>query len=596
MSTILQRFKVYAVLGAIALGVVTAHTILVSPPGEDALATFPECSDSIDNDVDGLFDFPEDPDCDSMHDDTEGEEGREVFVGLSDGVAEIYQGESPVYTVSLRTDKTVPQMMDVRFYLPHYSTFLSASESGKIEGAYVRWRNVVVDPYSVKELYVTLDLHKDARVGEILFAEASALGVRAADTTLIIKKNQEGLPALEISVNDGKVFAEPGEILNYEIIVDNHFGPDRTFDLNTNLPPQLVFLGATGGEGFKQDQRSLVWNDEFVAAGEKVVFNVDAEITRDAPEFTSMHTKVAAGVAIGSDATTVLYEKIPPRALSVRVSDGYTTATVGQELRYEIVIKNNQSKLLTGIDVTNNLPTYMEFVSATEGGYWSGKDVHWAGLTVSPFGSRTLYVTHRVRSDAPLGARLNNIVSVMGQKAVDISEVSTVSIGIGTTEQVGKMMLRKVADRQEVRPGDTVVFTIILKNNQKNEIRNVRVEDRMNGSYASVIDGQAGQMIGDRLVWEIPVLSPQEMWEVRYTVRISDTTPHGTIITNVVTATGEGMETISLTERIFAGRIGVMSKLPPAGAPLDILFATILAIAGAIPTYFMRRKGILPLG
>ena len=596
MLQLSQRTKVYTVLAASTLGILLSHTMIVGAPGEAAHASAPECSDGIDNDVDGLYDFPQDTDCDSMHDATEGEQGDNVYVAVSDGLSEVFQGESPVYTISLRSDNDEPKLMDVRFYLPSYATMLSASEGGLLEGAAVRWRNVAVDPNHIKELFVTVEIDRNARVGALLYAEATAMGAKASDTTLVIEHTANAVPPLAISVNDGKIFAEPEEQLRYQIVVDNSIGPDRTYTMRTTLPPHLRFLGATGGEGFTQEQRQLIWDDEFIPAGATTSFTVDTVIERDAPEFTTLHTKVSAGTAIGDDATTVLYKKMPPRALSISINDGYKAATAGQKLTYQIVLTNNQSKLLTEVEVTDKLPIYTEFVDATEGGYWTGSDVHWKGLTVSPFGTRTLSVTLRVRSDAPLGALLQNTVNALGNQAVDLTEVSDVAVGNTTASaNTQNPMLRKVADRTEVRPGDTVQFTIYLRNTLNHDLRDVRIEDRMQSIYATVVDGQSGQMQGDRLVWELPVLEPGKEWFVTYTVRISPATPHGTVITNVVTASGEGMETISLSERLMTGRIGVVTDLPPAGAALDVLLGGLVALFSAGATLLMRRRGLVAL-
>ncbi|MFH1670364.1 MAG: hypothetical protein ABIA92_02125 [Patescibacteria group bacterium] len=592
MSRFSQRVKIVALLGFIALILAVAHTLVKGVPADEALAVFPECSDGYDNDVDGQVDYPEDTDCDSPVDQREGEVGKNLFISLSDGLNEVENGESSTYTIALRTNEGDPQLVDVRFFLPELVSFMTASESGRKEGAAIVWKDVYVQPGYVKNLYVTVQVNQDANDGTILYAEASADGERASDTTQV-RKEALGIAPLEIFVDDGRIYAEPEEELHYRIVVKNDFGPDRDFTLYSHIPPFLRFLDATGG--YRRDNRSVEWHDQFIAHGETVIYDLFGVIERDAPEFSNVRLRVSSNASLGTDTTTVLYEQIPPAALELSIDDGYSSAANGQELTYNIRIRNNEGKLLTGVDVKNGMPIYTEFVSATEGGYWTGKEVYWKDLTVSPFGTRTLQITLRVRSDAPLGTQLRHSVRSVGREAVDVTEVSTNTSGRNNTAQAqnSQRMLRKVADRTEVRPGDTVSYTIYVQNTLEHPVLNVHVEDRMDPSFSTVLNAEHGQMQGDKIIWDIPSLQPGQKWQVTYTVRVNSDVPHGTQLANVVTVNGEGMESVSLTQRTYTTRIGVVTELPKSGAPLDVLFASFMALFSGFPTMWIRRRSLM---
>jgi uncharacterized repeat protein (TIGR01451 family) len=558
-------------------------------PSETALADYPECSDGFDNDMDGDVDYPDDADCRTPQDESEGERGRFLYVSVSDGADEVVAGGSLHYTVALRNDSDEMQLVNVKFYIPQYANLLSASEGGRTEGAYVSWKDVAVFPDYVKNLYVSIEVSPYAKDGALLVAEVISDDAKASDTTIIVEKEEMAPPPLFISVNDGRVFTEPNEELRYQITVDNTNGPDRDFALRTYLPPFLTLLSASGL--YKQEQREVVWNDEFIAAGERVVYELNAVVERDAPEFTILRLRVSSAAALGTDTTTVLYEKIPPTAAELSVNDGHETAVNGEELTYAILLHNNEEKLLTGITMKDAIPTYTEFVSATEGGRWTGNDVLWEGLTVSPFGKRLLNVTVRVRSDAPLGALLKNSVQAAGRVAVDVTEVSTTSQGNDTVQPKNTTaLLRKVADRNEVRPGDVVQYTIYLRNTLDHVITDISVDDRMDPTFATVLNAQQGELAGDTITWYVGTLNPGEEWSVQYNVRIDPNTPHGTQIANVVSVSGTGIESLSLTELVRTSSIGVMTKMPPSGAPLDVLCAGVIALLSALMTGIVRRK------
>ncbi|MCF7844821.1 MAG: DUF11 domain-containing protein [Kiritimatiellales bacterium] len=592
MSRFSQRVKIVTTLGAVAIVVAVAHTLVKGVPAEQALAiSAPECSDGLDNDVDGQIDYPEDTDCDFPGDAREGKVGTDLFISVSDGIDSVENGETITYTVSLRTENANPKLVDVRFFIPELTSFINASESGRKDGVAVIWRDVQIQPKYVKNLSVTIRINQDTADGTILYAEASANGERASDTTQV-QEEEMGIAPLEIFVDDGRVYAEPGEELHYRIVVKNHFGPDRDFDLYTHIPPFLSFADASGE--YKRDNRSVEWHDQYIGNGETIVYDIIGIIERDAPEFANLRLRVSSDAALGTDTTTVLYEQIPPAALSLSIDDGQTTAKNGQELTYIIHIRNNQGKLLTGVDAKTGWPTYTEFVSASEGGYWTGKEVHWKDLTVAPFGSRTLQVTLRVRSDAPLGAQLRHTVRSVGQEAVDVTEVSTSSSGHSNVQaNNAPRLLRKVADRTEVRPGDTVNYTIYVQNTLENPVLNVHIEDRMDPRYSTVINAESGQMQGEKIVWDIPSLQPGETWQVTYSVRVNSNVPHGTELANVVTINGDGMESVSLTHRTYTTRIGVVTHLPKSGAPLDVIFAGIMALFSGFPTMWIRRRSFV---
>jgi uncharacterized repeat protein (TIGR01451 family) len=169
-------------------------------------------------------------------------------------------------------------------------------------------------------------------------------------------------------------------------------------------------------------------------------------------------------------------------------------------------------------------------------------------------------------------------------------DITTVVAGTAKKPQRASALLRKIADRSEVRPGDTVSYTVSLTNSTDHPFRNVRVEDRLDSRYMTILGAERGQMQGDRLVWLIPELNPGQNWTVRYSVEISRNAPNGSYIDNVVSASGEGLETVSLSERVFTGKLGVVHKLPPTGAAYDQLFLLVSALLGVGQTFLLKRK------
>ena len=69
--------------------------------------------------------------------------------------------------------------------------------------------------------------------------------------------------------------------------------------------------------------------------------------------------------------------------------------------------------------------------------------------------------------------------------------------------------------------------------------------------------------------------------------------PHGMELINAISATGEGMENIALTERVYTSRLGVVSKLPKSGAALDWLFLILTGMFGIGQSALQMKRKLL---
>lgn len=512
---------------------------------------------------------------------------RPLYLTLSDGVETVQAGESLTYTVSLRTDALSAFTTDVTMTLPPFTNLLEVSDGGQRVGQdTVVWYNVSVSPTVTRQLYVSISVDPYAEDGATMTAQVlTSEGEKAADVTHIAAGAVTPLSrTIRLHVSDDKDFAKPEEELRYMIAVENISTMDRSFTLRATLPPAVSFLAATGQ--YSSDDRVIQWMDQVVPAGAVVPFEVMVVVQREAADFTNIVFKASVDGRSASDLTVVQRDEVL-KAFQVSLTDGQSEAAPASELMYEIHIRNNDDVLATGVDVNAALPMYTEFVDASNGGVWTGNNVRWSNVTVSPRGERVLSFVAHVRTDAPMGAELRATAEAMGQVGVDLTMVAPVVVRKGDR---GPEMLRKFADKTEVKPGDTVTYTIELRNTTDHAFRNVRVEDRFDGRFMSVLGAERGQMQGDALVWLIPELAAGQSWRVRYSVEISPRAPHGTFLDNVVTVSGEGLETTSLNERVFTGKLGIVRKLPPTGAAFDALFLLFAGIAGVGQTVITRRR------
>ena len=584
-----SRIRMLGILSLSALLVTMLHSSVVQLPTETVSAAFAECADGIDNNNDGLIDYPQDPKCSSLQDDTEGNVGKGIFLSLSDGLATVTPNGHMTYTIGLRTERNDPMITDVYFQMPHQTNLISASDGGYKSNEMITWKNVSINPGALRSLYVNINVSPDAEEGYLLVAEVRADGELSTDTTrieedddYIIKQEKP----MNVSITDGKVYAQPDEVLNYTVSVRNPTNKERTVDVRLQIPTDTAVEYASGDDS--RTNSAITWNNQLIGPKAVREYNVAVRIAKNASEFYMIRTRATVGVAFATDTTTV-HTGLAPQSIQASITDGLEEIVQGALVTYDIAVVNASNQLATEIDVNNALPSYMEFVDASEGGYWTGKNVRWEGITVSPHGNRTLRVTGRVRSDAPLGERLKSTISVSNFQAVDYTTVGSAVAGAGL-QKSKSVLISKVSDRNEVQPGDTVTYTVRLQNITGKTLHNISVEDRMNSPYIRVTNAQSGVLDGNGILWTIPELAPGQEWTVQYQAQIDYRAPHGVNIPNIVTVSGEGMETVSLAQRIYTSHIEVISNLPPTGAAFDALFLMFTGLLGAGQTLAQRRK------
>lgn len=594
MHTARERIRTVGVLCIIIAGIAIIHVLAASNAGTPAQAEsiLFECSDNIDNDNDGYIDYPADPNCDALDDQFEGPMSSGIKLTLSDGKETVEPGGDLSYIIHLSTKLAEPQIVDVRFVLPEHATVISSSDHGFLNGVTILWPQVTVFPENPRTLSVNLQINPSANEGEKLYAKVEAFGEQATDVTTVAKDSVPAANWTTISITNGKSVAAPNDILTYRIVVTNRETIDRDITIRAEAPAEFIMHEVTGDHN--KNGRRITWDSLEFGPKETREFFVTGHVEHDTADYYPLRFTVSTGKYLDRDTTTIRRGgKEAIDALIVGVNDGQQVATNGQILEYEVSLKNPTNTLVTNLEVSAGLPNYTEFVDSLEGGEWTGGNVLWKGLTVSPFGSRVLHFAVRVRSDAPLGTGIRAGVIAMGQEAYDVTEVGISRVGTAknTARSESNATLQMVADTQEVRPGGTVGFTITLKNTTDHPMRNITIQDKFDPNSLKIISSNKQESISGGIAsWKIAELQPGKTWSVYYRMEVNPKVSHGIQLTNVVSARGEGLEELSLTDRIQTMQIGVLTKLPKSGASLDWLFLMFTSLFGAGQVAAMQLK------
>ncbi|MDO7882569.1 DUF11 domain-containing protein [Antiquaquibacter soli] len=182
--------------------------------------------------------------------------------------------------------------------------------------------------------------------------------------------------------------------------------------------------------------------------------------------------------------------------LAVTKSDGIPALVVGQLATYTITVENPlELEALTDVEVVDELPAGLEFVSATAGGVLSDGAVEWVIPTIAAGGSASVSVTVR------LGAtELDEITNTATASAADPAfEEETFSGEASDTDLIDRIAIEKSAvvassPDSEPRPGDVVTYTFVVSNEGGGELTGVEISDLLPGLSGITVQSWPGDV------------------------------------------------------------------------------------------------------
>lgn len=167
--------------------------------------------------------------------------------------------------------------------------------------------------------------------------------------------------------------------------------------------------------------------------------------------------------------------------LSISKTADKTTVNVGDRLTYTITLVNGGPEEATGVKATDILPVGLNFVSAssTLGSYATSTGV-WTIGNMEDTSTTTLTLVTTVK-DGTQGQTISNTTSVTATEAdpTPTDNTSTVNVIVNNpvTIPTADLSISKISDKTTANVGDTVTYTVSLKNNGPDKATGVKVTD-----------------------------------------------------------------------------------------------------------------------
>jgi len=278
-----------------------------------------------------------------------------------------------------------------------------------------------------------------------------------------------------------------GDIVTFTITLSNN-GPDiaNNVTLTDTLPAGVQFISATPSQG-TFDSGSGTWTVGTVAVGPDAAQTLLISVRILAPAVNTIPpARTNTATVRGADehdpnpGNNTGTSTVTPRYadLGVKKTTNNVQPDVGETVVYTVSLFNLGTSAATNVEVTDALPSNVEFVSASPAAGTRFEETPtggvWSVPTIAP--GQTLLLRLTVR--ATTSSVAFNTATITHSDVWDPNDRNNTA-RTPTDPQVADLFLTKVVDVATPNVGDTVTFTIEVDNLGATTAQNVTVEDTL---------------------------------------------------------------------------------------------------------------------
>ena len=237
--------------------------------------------------------------------------------------------------------------------------------------------------------------------------------------------------------------------------------------------------------------------------------------------------------AVGTTNFTADFSNSQSADLSLTKTVNNPTPGVNEEITYTIIVTNAGPNNATGVQISDTLPTGVTFTGATtaSGNYQSGTGLWTIGDLavgssatlalrgrVDPLGNRTNTAqVFAVEQPDPDSTPNNNVATEDDQASVTID---TVAIDLSLTKSV---------DDTTPNVGQTVTFTLTLRNDGPNDASGIQVRDTLPTGLSHAVGQTPTPSVGNfnttTGIWTVPGLAPGQAATLTLPATVNTTNP-----------------------------------------------------------------------
>lgn len=387
---------------------------------------------------------------------------------------------------------------------------------------------------------------------------------------------------LDLSTKDvvtavGGGIAGPGETITYSIDVRNT-GDANAHDvvLTDALSTDLELVAASGNGVYDPASRKVVWSAPLVAGGGHLVLTVTARVQATTPNGRVIENRgELAGQGLPlvytddrltgtpDSPTRVTVRALPSFSVFQKVVELLDQQTPGRlapgdRLRYTLILQNKGNAAATNVEVRDLIdPTLLTELSPVTPFTVVGNEVVFDAATVPALALVAPEQRLEVVFEARVVANVADSTPIANQAFVSSAEVegatssddpATSAPQDATTVTVRYPQLELVKSVRdlnggEVWPGDSLAFTISVKNRGSVTASDVVVSDALTPEAVSLltaIDAPGATHSGQTYKWTLRELAAGAVATVGLDARVAENATHGASATNRASAKPNG--------------------------------------------------------
>ncbi|MFH6958147.1 gliding motility-associated C-terminal domain-containing protein [Flavobacterium aquidurense] len=396
-------------------------------------------------------------------------------------------------------------------------------------------------------------------------------------------------PLAEIALTKTIVTAAPhriGDNVEFLITAVNNGPSDATgINIVDKLPGGYTFVSATPGKGTYNASNGL-WNLGSLTNTSTATLTVIAKINA-----TGDYTNVAEVTKVDQlDPNGIIHGNNTPNEIDqsdvtivpVKMVDLVTTKTVdksnpnqGDIVQYTITVVNNGPSTATGVNLTDNLPAGLAYVSHIATGGTINKYVggQWNIGNINIGSSATLLINTRVTAAGTSGQVpiINTVTAATG------NESDPTTVGDDLTEPIivtsSDLVTEKMVSQSNPSEGETITYSIKVTNNGPSDATGVRLTDILPIGVTYVSNNQGADYNYGSGIWTIGDLANGATKVLDINVIINSGSAGKTIINTTTAAKGDQSDPTTvgddLTETIIVqnGADVVLTKVVNNSTP-----------------------------
>jgi len=340
----------------------------------------------------------------------------------------------------------------------------------------VKWHiDRMINVSSIK-LWVLVNLTTNGTFTNVAFANSNENRTNSTNSTNITVNPKVNLTVIKYSNLTGHALV--GDLVKFTINVTNH-GPSNATNVKIvdELHHDFQFVNAS--ENVRPENGKLTWTIDKLLSGNTTSVWVIVKVMNN-----GTFTNIAVVNFTETNKTSTNKTNITVDAqvnLTVVKTTENSTANVGDLANFTIIVTNNGLSNATQVNVTDLLPAGLVFVKA-------GGNVTIASITNTTLSNGTTKVVWNIAkilngTSIKLWIQVNlttngTFTNVAFANSNENTTNSTNSTNI-TVKPVIDLVINKTVNKTDVQVGDTVTYTITVKNNGPSNATGVYVIDKL---------------------------------------------------------------------------------------------------------------------